>query len=283
MGSLFKKIFNIKNLMLFLISLFLFSGTAIVFASPNLDTTIKKDLNHYLNSLSKGDIKEYYEIYNTRRLTDLDKNRFYEKIKKAIEVVDEEKEVFLKHKFKLTIKDINVVDKINTNIFLCNLKVNYKFRPNINKTETIQTTEDYLVKIIDIGNNNYKILLPFNSFDKDFSSSLFFKNLELIRKEKKSLEIEKKRLEEEKLEEEKNESNIEKIEDEVYILQGDNSNIEQNINKIDSDKIKNDTNEINQNNNQVNNEVNNEQINIDNNESSKEVNSQEPTNIEENI
>lgn len=170
--------------------------------TPNLTKEIKKDLSKGMASLCEGNIKDYYNIYNTRKLTEIDKTKFYDKISTTQEVINSEKDLFKKYKLNVQIKDVAIIEKIGDNLYLCNINVTYKSRKNHKTTETISHTEDYIVKIIDVGNMDYKILLPFNSLDKDFSSGSIYKMLEESASKKQAKKIKEQRELEEKAKEE---------------------------------------------------------------------------------
>ena len=192
------KFFNIKTLLSFIVSISIISMVGIVIASPNLEKDIKDDLSIYLNYLNSGKISEYYDIYNTRKLNDVEKLTFYDRIKNATKVVNSELETFEKFKFKIRIKEVNILRRLNNNTYLCNLNVDYRIRENINTTKTIKSSESYILKVIYLGaKEGYKILLPFNSLDRDFSQSNFFTNLDNLYKTNRAKEIEEKRLSEE--------------------------------------------------------------------------------------
>ena len=72
-----KKLFTIKTFISFLISLFILSLSCIVMAGPDLEKDIKNDLSVYIDNLNNGKISEYYNLYNTRKLTDIEKSLFY--------------------------------------------------------------------------------------------------------------------------------------------------------------------------------------------------------------
>lgn len=241
--------------------------TVISLATPNISNEIKKDLSKGLDYLCEGDAKNYYNIYNTRKLTEIEKTKFYEKITSTQEILDSEKELFAKYNLKIQIKDVSVIKKIGDNLFLCNLNVNYKSRVNDTTTQTINKTEDYIVKIIDVGNMDYKILLPFNSLDKDFSSSNLFKVLKESAQKKQAEKIkeqreleEKKKLEEQKAEEEElikeeDEANAVIIEDSSDIASDQEENTtnsdttnNENSNTNNSDDTKNNINTSDSNN-----------------------------------
>lgn len=210
-----KKFFSIKTLISLIISLIIVSCSVIVIAGPNLERDIKKDLSKYINYLNEGEISQYYNMYNTRKLNDLEKSLFYEKIKNTTKVMASEKETYKKFRLKVKVKDVNILEKINNNLYLCNLSVDYQIREHINTTKTIKKSDEYIVKILYVGKDGYKILLPFNSIDKDFSETETFKYIEQVYKDKKAKEIEKKRLQKEKNDKnntDKKESDIEKIE-----------------------------------------------------------------------
>lgn len=212
-----KKIFNIKTLVSFLVSIFILSISCIVIAGPDLEKDIKIDLSTYINNLNNGKISEYYNIYNTRKLTDIEKSLFYDKIKNATNVIESEFETFKKFKLKVKIKKVDILRKVNDNIYLCNLSVDYQIREGIKTTKTIKKSEDYILKILYTGKDGYKILLPFNSMDKDFSSSGLYIYLDELYKDKKAKEVEEKRiLEENKKEEEGNQNGTKEEITEIY-------------------------------------------------------------------
>lgn len=192
-----KKVFNFRVLFSFLFSMIVISASYIVFAGSDLEKDIKNDLTAYANSLNKGEISNYYNIYNTRKLTDIEKSLLYEKIKNTTKIVESEIKTYEKFRFKLKIKDVNILRKINNNLYLCNISVAYQMRENVETTKTIKKTEDYILKILYTGKDGYKILLPFNSKDKDFSGSEIFIYLEQQYKDKKAKEIENERAEQE--------------------------------------------------------------------------------------
>ena len=73
------------------IAVLIFSTLSIVsIATPNLSKEIKKDLTEGVQSLSHGDIKNYYNMYNTRKLTEIEKTKFYEEIKEVQEIIKSE-------------------------------------------------------------------------------------------------------------------------------------------------------------------------------------------------
>lgn len=242
-----KKLFTIKTLISFLISTFLLSLSCIVIAGPDLEKDIKNDLSVYINNLNNGKISEYYNIYNTRKLTDIEKSLFYDKIKNAIKVVDSELETLQKFKLKVKIKDVNILRKVNDDIYLCNLSVDYQVREGINTTKTIKKSDEFILKILYTGKDGYKILLPFNSMDKDFSEGEIFTYLEQIYKDKKAKEIEEKRILEEKEaqenknnEKEKEDAN-ENYEDEHGLGYENDKSEDSNINIEDESKPSYDT------------------------------------------
>lgn len=204
-----KKLFTIKTFISFLISLFILSLSCIVMAGPDLEKDIKNDLSVYIDNLNNGKISEYYNLYNTRKLTDIEKSLFYDKIRNATKVVDSELETLQKFKLKVKIKEVNILRKINHNIYLCNLSVDYQIREGVDTTKTIKKSDEFILKILYAGKDGYKILLPFNSMDKDFSESEVFAHLEQLYKVKKSKEIEEKRLLEEQEKENKEKEDIE--------------------------------------------------------------------------
>lgn len=204
-----KKLFTIKTFVSFLISLFILSLSCIVMAGPDLEKDIKNDLSVYIDNLNNGKISEYYNLYNTRKLTDIEKSLFYDKIRNATKVVDSELETLQKFKLKVKIKEVNILRKINHNIYLCNLSVDYQIREGVDTTKTIKKSDEFILKILYAGKDGYKILLPFNSMDKDFSESEVFAHLEQLYKVKKSKEIEEKRLLEEQEKENKEKEDIE--------------------------------------------------------------------------
>lgn len=204
-----KRLSIVKKIISFLTSLFILSISCIVIAGPDLEKDIKQDLTTYTNHLNKCNISKYYEIYNTRKLTDIEKSLFYDKIKETTTIVNSEKETLEKFKLKVSIKDVNILKKINNNIYLCNLKVNYQIRENVFTTKTIKKSDEYIVKILYTEQNGYKILLPFNSMDKDFSESNVFASLKQQYKDKKAKEVEEKRLLEDKTDEETENDTIE--------------------------------------------------------------------------
>ena len=204
-----KKLFTIKTFVSFLISLFILSLSCIVMAGPDLEKDIKNDLSVYIDNLNNGKISEYYNLYNTRKLTDIEKSLFYDKIRNATKVVDSELETLQKFKLKVKIKEVNILRKINHNIYLCNLSVDYQIREGVDTTKTIKKSDEFILKILYAGKDGYKILLPFNSMDKDFSESEVFAYLEQLYKVKKSKEIEEKRLLEEQEKENKEKEDIE--------------------------------------------------------------------------
>lgn len=210
-----KKFFTIKTLLSFLISLFLLSISCIVIAGPDLEKDIKNDLSVYINYLNDGKISEYYNMYNTRKLTDIEKSLFYEKIKNTTKIVESELETLQKFKLKVKIKNVDILRKINNNIYLCNLSVDYQIREGVDTTKTIKKSDDFILKILYTGKDGYKILLPFNSMDKDFSESEVFTYLEQLYKVKKAKEIEEKRLIEEEKEKQE-EINKEEDSDKIY-------------------------------------------------------------------
>ena len=229
--------------------------------TPNLAKEIKKDLSKGVASLCSGNIKDYYNIYNTRKLTEIDKTKFYEKISSTQEIINSEQELFKKYKLNIQIKDVSIIDKIGDNLFLCNITVNHKSRKNDKTTDVINKTEDYILKIIDVGNMDYKILLPFNSMDKDFSSSNIYKALEESALKKQAEKIkeqrelkEKAKAEQQKLEEEINkEKDKEKEENNAQIIEN-SSDIDLNTSDSDNSITQNNDNEINNNQNEISSE-----------------------------
>lgn len=229
-----KKLFTIKTFVSFLISLFILSLSCIVMAGPDLEKDIKNDLSVYIDNLNNGKISEYYNLYNTRKLTDIEKSLFYDKIRNATKVVDSELETLQKFKLKVKIKEVNILRKINHNIYLCNLSVDYQIREGVDTTKTIKKSDEFILKILYAGKDGYKILLPFNSMDKDFSESEVFAYLEQLYKVKKSKEIEEKRLLEEQEKENKEkediENNNENYEDEHGLGYKDDESENSNLN-----------------------------------------------------
>ena len=229
-----KKLFTIKTFVSFLISLFILSLSCIVMAGPDLEKDIKNDLSVYIDNLNNGKISEYYNLYNTRKLTDIEKSLFYDKIRNATKVVDSELETLQKFKLKVKIKEANILRKINHNIYLCNLSVDYQIREGVDTTKTIKKSDEFILKILYAGKDGYKILLPFNSMDKDFSESEVFAYLEQLYKVKKSKEIEEKRLLEEQEKENKEkediENNNENYEDEHGLGYKDDESENSNLN-----------------------------------------------------
>lgn len=209
-----KKFFNIKTFISFIVFTIILSISAVVIAGPDLEKDIKEDLSKYINHLNKGEISEYYNMYNTRKLNEIEKVSFYEKIKNATKIMNEEQETFKKFKLKVKINNVKILKKINNNLYLCNLIVSYQIREGIDTTKTIKKNEEFIVKVLNVGKDGYKILLPFNAIDKDFSESETFLYLEQLYKDKKAKEIEEKRLLEEEKESEENENNSE---DEEYV------------------------------------------------------------------
>lgn len=229
-----KKLFTIKTFISFLISLFILSLSCIVMAGPDLEKDIKNDLSVYIDNLNNGKISEYYNLYNTRKLTDIEKSLFYDKIRNATKVVESELETLQKFKLKVKIKEVNILRKINHNIYLCNLSVDYQIREGVDTTKTIKKSDEFILKILYAGKDGYKILLPFNSMDKDFSESEVFAHLEQLYKVKKSKEIEEKRLLEEQEKENKEkediENNNENYEDEHGLGYKDDESENSNLN-----------------------------------------------------
>lgn len=255
-----KKLFTIKTFISFLISLFILSLSCIVMAGPDLEKDIKNDLSVYIDNLNNGKISEYYNLYNTRKLTDIEKSLFYDKIRNATKVVDSELETLQKFKLKVKIKEVNILRKINHNIYLCNLSVDYQIREGIDTTKTIKKSDEFILKILYAGKDGYKILLPFNSMDKDFSESEVFAHLEQLYKVKKSKEIEEKRLLEEQEKENKEkediENNNENYEDEHGLGykndESENSNLNTNEDTNSSANTETDYNSDNSLNNEEN-------------------------------
>lgn len=237
-----KKFFNLKTLISFIVTLLLVSFSFVVIAGPNLEKDIKKDISKYINYLNQGKISEYYSLYNTRKLSDIDKSLFYDKIRNTVKIVNAEKDTFLKYRMKVKVDKIDILEKMNDNLYLCNLKVTYQIRENTNTTKTIKKTEEYIVKVLDTKNDGYKILLPFNSLDKDFSETETFLSIEQIYKNKKAKEIEKKRKEKEKeegiSEEDKDKEKLEESEsfEDENGLNVESSDEKQNSNNNESDK-----------------------------------------------
>jgi hypothetical protein len=245
----------IASIIIIIIALLFGSFTIVSATTPDLAKEIKKDISKGIDGLCNADITTYYNIYNTRKLTEIEKTKFYDKISSVKEVIESEKELFLKYKLNIQIKDVVVIDKIGDNLYLCNLTVNYKCRKNPEKTDTMNVTEDYMVKIIDVGNMDYKILLPFNSLDKDFSSGNIFKYLEETMNKKQAEKVKEQREQEEqekldKLKEESEEmdedgvvqiiedsSDIdEEFEDEYYSTKPETSDSEDNIDEEELEK-----------------------------------------------
>lgn len=212
------------------------SLTAASLATPNLAKEIKKDIERGTSGLCKGDIKNYYNIYNTRKLTEIEKTKFYERIIESQDIVNSEKDLFKKYNLKIQIKNVSIIKKINSNMYLCNISVNYRYRKNHNTTDLYNQTEDYIVKIIDVGDMDFKILLPFNSLDKDFYCGHIFK---ILKEEHHKKEAEKIKLERE---EEKNnqESNEYINEDYTYNIEEDTNNDDTAGDDIASDNTDND-------------------------------------------
>lgn len=221
-----KTIKTIKKINAFIVSLFIISISFIAIVGPDLEKDIKKDLLTYINHLNNGNISQYYEIYNTRKLTDIEKSLFYDKIKNATKIVNSEKETFKKFKLKVQIEDVKILNKINQNIYLCNIKVYYQIRENINTTKTIKKSDEYILKILDTGENGYKILLPFNSMDKEFSESNLFIHLEQLYKDKKAKEVEEKRINKENTEDKIQDTNTVDIDKNENNNDNDNNNEE---------------------------------------------------------
>lgn len=234
-----KTIKTIKKIITFIVSLFIISISCITIAGPDLEKDIKKDLLIYINHLNNGNISQYYEIYNTRKLTDIEKSLFYDKIKNATKIVNSEKETFKKFKLKVQIEDVKILNKINQNIYLCNIKVYYQIRENINTTKTIKKSDEYILKILDTGTDGYKILLPFNSMDKEFSESNLFVHLEQIYKNKKAKEVEEKRLTQENTEEIENIEKANTIDIDANDNNHNDKEIEDNYTEENSDDNKN--------------------------------------------
>lgn len=234
------KYFNIKVIISFFLSILLMSMIAVVIASPDLEKDIKDDLSVYINYLNNGDISEYYNMYNTRKLNDIEKSLFYDKIKDTTKVVENELDTFKKFKLQIKINDVKILRKVNSNIYLCSLDINYKSRENIDTTKTIKKSDKYILKIIYLGKDNgYKILLPFNSIDKDFSTSNIFTYLENLYKNNKAKEIEEQRLLEE---EEEKEKESDANSDDTSISEDDNEN---NINDVENSENESDLNSTN--------------------------------------
>ena len=189
----------------------IFSTLSIVsIATPNLSKEVKKDLTEGVQSLEHGDIKNYYNMYNTRKLTEIGKTKFYEKIRECQDILKSEKDLFEKYRLSIKINDVSIINKIGDNLFLCNINVNYKYRKHHSTTTTIDKTEDFIVKIIDVGEMEYKILLPFNSLDKDFSSSNIYNKLKESHAQKQAEKIKQER---ESKEENDNTSTLESTND----------------------------------------------------------------------
>lgn len=230
-----KKFFSVKTLISLIISLLIVSCSVIVIAGPNLEKDIKRDLSKYIKYLNEGEISQYYNLYNTRKLSELEKSLFYEKIKNATKVVSAEKETYKKFRLKVKVRDVNILEKINNNLYLCNLSIDYQIREHINTTKTIKKSDEYIVKILYVGKDGYKILLPFNSIDKDFSETETFKFIEQVYKDKKAKEIEKKRLQKEK----EDENNPEKEEADTEKIEYEDENGLNSINKEDNNEKEN--------------------------------------------
>ena len=265
-----------------IVSAFLiFSTLSVVsLATPNLSKEIKRDLTDGVQSLCHGDIKSYYNMYNTRKLTEIEKTKFYDKITDTQDIVNSEMSLFKKYKLTIKINEVSVMKKIGDNLFLCNLEVNYKFRKNHDTTETIGKTEDYIVKVIDVGNMDYKILLPFNSLDKDFSSSLIYSKLKEADAKKQADKITAEREKQEELEAQNKEEiiNIPEEEHNAQIIENpsdieniasdkndDKNNNTENTDDLNEEQSENSSHNSN-NNNHNNNQNNNSDINTDTNE-----------------
>ena len=264
------KFFNIKTLLSFIISISIISMISIVIASPDLEKDIKDNLSIYMNYLNNGKISEYYDIYNTRKLNDVEKLTFYDRIKNSTKVVSAELKTFEKFKFKIKIKDVNILRRLNNNTYLCNLKINYRIRENIDTTKTIKKSEDYILKIIYLGaKEGYKILLPFNSLDRDFSQGNFFVYLDNLYKTNKAKEIEEQRLLEEDSKDETINNDVEDLNmnDENGLYVDSTPNDEEDLD--DSNSI----NEIKEDNN-----VTQEEFKDNNNTESNDIDTQENIN-----
>ena len=220
------KFFNLKTLISFIAVLTILSLSFVVVACPNLEKDIKKDISKYMSYLNNGEVSEYYSLYNTRKLSDIDKSLFYDKIRNTVKVINAEKETFMKYRMKVKVDKVDILEKMNTNLYLCNLKVTYQIRENINTTKTIKKTEEYIVKVLHTQNDGYKILLPFNSLNKDFSETETFSSIEQIYKNKKAKEIENKRKKDEK----------EKDEDTSINTKNENNDNFEDENGLDVDK-----------------------------------------------
>lgn len=233
-----KNFFNLYKIFFAGLALFVLFGSTVVIASPDLENDIKKDLSIYINHLNNGNISGYYDIYNTRKLSEIEKGLFYEKIKNTTNVIEKEKEFFNKFKLKVQITNVEILNRINNNLYLCNLNVKYQARESVDTTKTIKKEEGFIVKILNIEKDKYKILLPFNSMDKDFSETEVFRSIQNIYKENKANLIAQKRLE---VESEKS--------NEVNDVDTDktNSNIDDSTinNNIDDDTEGNNTNNTN--------------------------------------
>lgn len=265
-----RKLFNIKTLISFILTLLITFSTIVIMACPDLEKDIKNDLSKYIKYLNNGEISGYYDIYNTRKLNDIEKSLFYEKIKNTTKIVNEQKETFEKFKLKVKINDVNILKKMNNNLYLCNINTTYHIRENIHTTKTIKKTEEHIVKVIYVGQDGYKILLPFNSMDKDFSQTETFMFLEQEYKNNKAKEIEEKRLLEESQKEDSQDDAMSDEEIDDFIdEQGLNSEIKENNDDTnsddesveESDDNENSDNNINDNNNideksESNNEIN---------------------------
>lgn len=242
-------------------------------ATPNLSKEIKKDLGKGVQSLCQGDIKNYYNMYNTRKLTEIEKTKFYEKIIETQDVINSEMDLFKKYKLSIQIKDVSIIDKIGDNLFLCNINVNYKYRKKHDTTATIDNTEDYIIKVIDVGNMDYKILLPFNSLDKDFSSSGIYKILKESNAQKEAERIKKEREMKEELEEQKRkEEEMQQNETEH------NAHIIENISDADEDTLKEDNTQ--EEDSSSNNSSNNTIENSNNNTNNTTINNEDKSSFE---
>ena len=187
-----------------------------------------------------------------------------------MKVVNAELKTFEKFKFKIKIKDVNILRRLNNNTYLCNLKINYRIRENIDTTKTIKKSEDYILKIIYLGaKEGYKILLPFNSLDRDFSQGNFFVYLDNLYKTNKAKEIEEQRLLEENSKDETINNNVEDLNmnDENGLYVDSTPNDEEDLD--DSNSI----NEIKEDNN-----VTQEEFKDNNNTESNDIDTQENIN-----
>lgn len=235
---MFKNKNKIEKSLIFSLTIIVFvlsfaSMSLLSLAIPDVEHEIKKDLNNGITQLVKGDAHEYYNLYNTRRLTEIDKSKFYDKIRKTTEILDSEKSLYFKHKFNLKVNKVTVIEKLEDNVFLCGVNATVKYRKDIKSTETLINTSNYILKIIDVGNMDYKILLPFNSLDSDFSQSFVFNELQKSSSKKLALEVKKKREDDEKKKkdmEKEEETNLNKESENVQIIE-DSNDAKKNTNK----------------------------------------------------